>query len=55
VLAEIAEHAGWVTHPAETLGVARGLYLRLPVGARLWLRRAEFCPADLQEIRHGLS
>ena len=49
-LVQIAEHLRWETHPEETLGVARGLYSRLPDGARLWVRQREFralCRPDL--------
>ncbi len=45
-LAEIVRQRNWETHPADTLGVARGLYLHLKPEARLWLRGQEFRPPD---------
>lgn len=54
-LVEIAAHHRWEAHPAETLGVARALYLRLPVGARLWVQQKDFCRADPGELRDSLS
>ena len=43
------------THPEETLGVARGLYLRLPPSAQLWLRGPEFCPPDPDGLQDTLA
>jgi hypothetical protein len=54
-LAAIAGAVGWETHADETLGVARGLYLRLPLGARLWLRGPDFCPPDPEGLRETLA
>ncbi|RPJ84415.1 MAG: hypothetical protein EHM13_04410 [Acidobacteria bacterium] len=54
-LVQIAQHLRWETHPAETLGVARGLYFQLPAGARLWVRRREFYSAACQELSDSLS
>lgn len=51
----IAVDVKWETHPDETLGVARGVYLRLPPGARLWLRGPEFSPADPDSLRNTLA
>ena len=45
-LDRLAEAISWARHPDRTLGVARALYLRLPEGARLWLRGEEFITAD---------
>jgi hypothetical protein len=45
-LGAIAREVEWETHPAETLGVARSVYLRLSPEARLWMRGDEFCRAD---------
>jgi hypothetical protein len=39
----------------ETLGVARGLYLRLPPSARLWLRGPELCPPDAHGLKETLA
>ena len=54
-LAGIADALRWETHADETLGVARGLYLRLPPGARLWLRGPEFCPPDPEGLQETLA
>jgi hypothetical protein len=45
-LADIARGVRWRRDADRTLGVARTIYLRLPVGARLWLRGSEFVPVD---------
>jgi hypothetical protein len=42
-LVEVAGESKWVSHPDETLGVARGIYIRLPSRARLWLQEQDFC------------
>jgi hypothetical protein len=55
VLVGIADAVRWETHPEETLGVARGLYLRLAPSARLWLRGPEFCPPDPDGLRETLA
>jgi 5-methylcytosine-specific restriction endonuclease McrA len=54
-LTEIAQDLRWERHPDETLGVARGLYLRLPARARLWLRRQDFCPPNRDELHAALT
>ncbi len=41
-LALIAERARFEHEPARVLSVARGIYLRLPAGAKLWVRSDEF-------------
>jgi len=45
-LSRLADGLTWETRPDETLGIARGIYLRLPPRARLWVREREFCLAD---------
>lgn len=47
-LADIAERARFDHDPERVLGVARGIYTRLPVQARLWLRGDEFEPVGAQ-------
>lgn len=54
-LVQIAEHHRWEAHPEETLGVARGLYFRLPREARLWMNKRESCRVDSAEVRDSLS
>jgi 5-methylcytosine-specific restriction endonuclease McrA len=54
-LAEIAEQAGWERHPERTLAVARSLYLRLPEGAKLWLRGREFVGTDVPALSISLK
>jgi hypothetical protein len=43
LLERAAAQARWESHPEETLSVARGIYLRLPARARLWVKAGEFC------------
>jgi 5-methylcytosine-specific restriction endonuclease McrA len=52
-LAQVARDLGWEAHADDTLRVARGIYLRLPERARVWLRADQFCaaaPARFREI-----
>ncbi len=51
----IAAGRKWESHAEETLGVARGIYLRLPRGARLWLRGPDFAPADPDRLLEALG
>ncbi len=51
----IAAERKWESHPEETLAVARGIYLRLPRGARLWLRGPDFAPADPDRLLEALG
>ncbi len=51
----IAADRKWESHPEETLSVARGIYLRLPRGARLWLRGPDFAPADPDRLLDALA
>jgi hypothetical protein len=44
----------WESHPDDTLGVARGIYLRLPTRTRVWLRSNELCSADPDRFRQIL-
>ncbi len=53
-LTEIARATGWEAHGGITLNVARAIYLRLPVGAKLWLARETFADASRPEIREAL-
>lgn len=43
-LAQIAAASAWERAPDRSLGVARGIYLRLPAGAPLWRTKREFAP-----------
>jgi 5-methylcytosine-specific restriction endonuclease McrA len=45
-LAEIAARARWERDPGKTESVARAIYLRLPDGAKLWLRGGDFLALD---------
>ncbi len=45
-LSRLADGLTWETRPDETLGIARGICLRWPPRARLWVREREFCLAD---------
>jgi 5-methylcytosine-specific restriction endonuclease McrA len=54
-LHEIATLRAWETSPGVSLGVARGVYLRLPPDMPLWLRGAELVTDDLPRVRTLLS
>jgi len=45
-LGDLKGRTTWEREPDKTASVARGIYLRLPADARLWLRRREFVDAD---------
>jgi len=45
-IARLAEQTAWERHDGRSLGVARGIYWRLPGDARLWLRGKEFVGPD---------
>lgn len=54
-LEAIAEGLAWESDPGRTLGVVRGVYLRLAEGAPLWVRGKEFGRAALAEIRGAIG
>jgi hypothetical protein len=54
-LAALAKEEGWERDSSRTLGAARGVYLHLPPGSRLWLLGERFEPADLRRIGSALS
>jgi hypothetical protein len=54
-LAQLAASELWEAHPEDTLGVARGLYLRLRPEAKLWLGGSDFSPTDPAELRRALG
>jgi 5-methylcytosine-specific restriction endonuclease McrA len=54
-LVELTHSAAWDRQPDRTLNVARAIYLRLPVDARLWLRGNEFVPPDSVMIGTALN
>jgi len=53
-LREIAIAAGWESHSARTLSVARAVYLRLPIDFQLWSRSKEFVAVDREQLRASL-
>jgi 5-methylcytosine-specific restriction endonuclease McrA len=55
VIAQIASDAQWESHASETLGVARGIYLRLAPGTPLWVGAQEFSPADPEGLRDAFA
>jgi 5-methylcytosine-specific restriction endonuclease McrA len=55
VLEQVAADQRWEAHADDTLGVARGIYLRLPARARLWLQQSDFCRADRERFRSILA
>jgi 5-methylcytosine-specific restriction endonuclease McrA len=54
-LGELAQQTGWERTPDKTVSVARGIYLRLPADARLWLRRREFVDPDCAKLAAALT
>jgi len=54
-LEEIARAATWEAGRLRSVGVARGLYLRLPVGTKLWLEGDAFQPSDGDALRQTLG
>jgi len=53
--ADLARQTGWDRQPDRSAGVARGIYLRLPLDARLWLRRHEFVAPDAAKLAAALT
>lgn len=45
-LTRLSREAGWESRPAQTLGVASAIYLRLPAEVELWLAPGRFKAAD---------
>ena len=54
-LADLARQTAWERQPDRSAGVARGIYLRLPLDARLWLRRQEFVAPDAAKLAAALT
>jgi 5-methylcytosine-specific restriction endonuclease McrA len=54
-LADLAVQRSWDRDPERSRGAARGIYLRLPDDARLWLRGKEFVPPDPTLIGPSLA
>jgi hypothetical protein len=54
-LASLAQRENWERDSPRTQSVARGLYLRLPAGSRLWLRPEHFESAEPQRIARALD
>ncbi len=55
VLERMARDLAWQAPGGRTLGIVRGLYLRLPEGAKLWVEQREFEAGRLEEIRRVLA
>jgi 5-methylcytosine-specific restriction endonuclease McrA len=53
--ADLAEETAWDRHADRSRSVARGIYLRLPHDARLWLRSREFVRPDAAMIETALT
>jgi hypothetical protein len=51
----LAHDAAWQCDRGRSLGVARGIYWRLPGQARLWLRRKEFVALDRPTLEQALG
>ena len=54
-LAAIAGAVSWESSPARALGVARGLYLPLQAGARVWASGAGLIPLEPQRLHAALA
>jgi hypothetical protein len=50
----LSSAARWERHPERNLSVARGIYLRLPDDARLWLGAGEYATPDRAAIGMAL-
>jgi 5-methylcytosine-specific restriction endonuclease McrA len=53
-LGDLRGRTAWEREPDKTASVARGIYLRLPADARLWLRRREFVDVDGPKLTAAL-
>jgi 5-methylcytosine-specific restriction endonuclease McrA len=53
--ADLAQRTAWEREPDKSASVARGIYLRLPAAARLWLRRREFVDPDRARLAEALT
>lgn len=53
-LQDLASAAQWERHPERSLNVVRGIYLRLPDDARLWLHAREYTLPDRGAIGRAL-
>jgi hypothetical protein len=51
----LARETAWDRDRGRSLGVARGIYWRLPDEARLWLRRKEFVALDRPVLAQALG
>ena len=54
-LGDLAQRVSWDRNHERSLGAARGIYLRLPDDARLWVRGKEFEPPDPSKIGPALT
>lgn len=54
-LESIAERLRWEHQPERTFSVARAIYLRLPIDARLWVRGGDFVSLDRERVRSVLQ
>ena len=54
-LDDLAQQTRWLREPQRTASVARGIYLRLPHDARLWLRRKHFVAPDADALAVALG
>ncbi len=54
-LTELAQRASWDRNHERSLGAARGIYLRLPEDARLWVQGKQFEPPDPTKIGPALT
>ncbi len=54
-LVEIAGDVNWESHPSQTMGVARGIYLRLAPDVLLWDKRGAFVYADVGALGNTLG
>jgi hypothetical protein len=54
-LVQLADDAAWEQAPDRCLSIARPIYLRLPDGYKLWLRRQEFDTLDRKAVTAALA
>jgi 5-methylcytosine-specific restriction endonuclease McrA len=53
--ADLVRQTEWERQPDRSAGVARGIYLRLPLDARLWRRRQEFVAPAAAKLAAALT
>ncbi len=53
-LRSISRTLDWESDPSKVAGAAKGIYLRLPGAAKLWLKGREFETLDPIEVKRAM-